>query len=342
MKSLNFKYIIDAIVRKHKKQYAIVLAVVFVVSAVYIFSLPRYYKTQVQILPELSSESGISLPGNLSSLASLAGISTNLGGEDAINPDIYPDIFNSTTFILSLFDIQVKPDPHTTVSYYDYLTKGQKEPWWGKLFAFAKEDKKDTVTVINPNYLTKEQTAIVKAVKGNLKCAINKRTGMITLTTQAQDAAVSAQLADSIMAELQAYIIRYRTTKARGDLNYVTKLCEEAKAEYLAAQKAYAEYADANQELVLNTYRITSERLENEMQLAYNTYSQFAQQKQLAQAKLQERMPAFTVIQDSVIPIRPAGPKRTMFVFFALFFTTVVLTCYFAYAEIKLYFQQQE
>ena len=137
MKSLNFKYIIDAIVRKTLDR-VFVLAVVFVVSAVYIFSLPRYYKTQVQILPELSSESGISLPGNLSSLASLAGISTNLGGEDAINPDIYPDIFNSTTFILSLLDIQVKPDPHTTVSYYDYLTKGQKEPWWGETFRLCK------------------------------------------------------------------------------------------------------------------------------------------------------------------------------------------------------------
>ncbi len=336
-KEINFKFLIDTVIKKHKKQYLIILAAAFVISAIYAFSLPRYYKTEVQIIPEASTEGGMSLPSNLSSLASIAGINTRGSSEDAINPDIYPDIFNSTTFILDLFDIKVQPSRSPAVTYYDYLTKGQKVPWWGKLFASKQKNIKEKP--VNPGFLTKEQDLIVKAVKGNINCIINKKTGMIALTAQAQDPEVSAQLADSIMAKLQEYIIRYRTTKARRDLEYINGLYEKAKKDYLAAQKAYAEFSDANQELVLTTYKMTSERLENEMQLAYNTYSQMAQQLQVSQAKLQERTPAFTVIQSSVVPLRPAGPKRTFIVFFTLFFTTVILSCCFSYSEIKKLYQ---
>ncbi len=332
-KEINLKTIIDSIVRKHWKQYAVVLSIVFTISTIYIFSLPRYYKTEVQIIPETSSTGGISLPSGLSSIASIAGISTGGGGEDAINPDIYPDIFNSTTFIVDLLSITVHPSDAKPVSYFKYLTEGQRKPWWAALF--PSKEKKAVSDTINPNYLTKEQDAIIKNISSNISCIINKKTGMISLSAQAQDPVVSAELADSVMAKLQEYIIKYRTTKARRDLQYVNKLYEEAKTKYLSAQKAYADFSDANQDLVLNQYRMTSERLENEMQLAYNAYSQMAQQLQLAQAKLQERIPAFTVIQDSVVPLRPAGPKRTIFVFFALFFTTVVITCYFLYKEIK-------
>ena len=56
-------------------------------------------------------------------------------------------------------------------------------------------------------------------------------------------------------------------------------------------------------------------KIENEMQLAYNGYSQSVTQLQLAQAKVQERMPAFTVLQQANVPIKPSAPKRMIFVF---------------------------
>ena len=66
-----------------------------------LFSLPRYYSATIQVIPE-SSEGGVSLPKNIAELSSLAGFSMNANnGKDAINPDIYPDIFNSTNFIIN-------------------------------------------------------------------------------------------------------------------------------------------------------------------------------------------------------------------------------------------------
>ena len=37
-------------------------------------------------------------------------------------------------------------------------------------------------------------------------------------------------------------------------------------------------------------------------------------QYQAAKAKVQERTPAFTVIQGAAVPLKAAGPRRTIFV----------------------------
>ena len=67
------------------------------------------------------------------------------------------------------------------------------------------------------------------------------------------------------------------------------------------------------------------------MQLKYNTYTTLMTQYQAAKAKVQERTPAFTLVQGAAVPIKPAGPKRMIFVIgmcvLAVFGTS--LYCYF-------------
>ena len=134
-----------------------------------------------------------------------------------------------------------------------------------------------------------------------------------------QDPLVCATIADTARVRLQQFIIKYRTNKARIDLDYTKKLHVEAKKQYDRARRAYAAYSDANQGLVLESYKSRLEDLENEMQLMYNNYQQVSMQLQLARAKLQERTPAFTTLQSASVPLKPAGPKRMIFVMFWMF-----------------------
>ena len=71
-----------------------------------------------------------------------------------------------------------------------------------------------------------------------------------------------------------------------------------------------------------SSFRMKEQALENELQLAFNQYSQLKQQVQLAEAKVMERTPAFTVIQNATVPTRPTGPKRmfTVLAFLVLCF----------------------
>mgnify|MGYP000649518542 CR=1 FL=1 len=128
--------------------------------------------------------------------------------------------------------------------------------------------------------------------------------------------------------ELQDFIIEYRTKKAKTELERMQKLQKDAYATYMSKQREYNSTADANLDVVLQSYRSQQTSLENDMQLAYNVYSQLSQQVQLARAKVLERTPAFTTIQNATVPIQPAGPRRTFIVLGFMVVAFILTTVY--------------
>lgn len=295
--------------------YALVSAAVGVVVA---FSIPKEYTAKVLLAPETSS----SMTSNISSLASMVGL--NLGDKmsgDAIYPEIYPELITSMDFLTQLFPMQVTTkDGKIKTTYYDYIATKQKVAWWlypiawvKKLMPRPQETATDTVAVSFPRQfieLTQNEYEVAMVMSSSIKCNVDKKTSVISITTTAQDPLVAATLADSVKNKLQTFITRYRTNKARNDLAYMQKLFEEAKVQYAKARQNYGAYSDANQELILASYRTKQEDLENEMQLQYNIYTQVMQQLQMAKAKVQEKTPAFTVVQSAVIPIRKSNTPR--------------------------------
>ena len=119
-------------------------------------------------------------------------------------------------------------------------------------------------------------------------------------------------MANATCKKLQEFIINYRTNKAKIDYEYYKKLCAEAKTKYERARQLYASYSDANMDMMLESYKSRTEDLENDMQLKYNIYTAMNTQMQMAQAKLQEATPAFSMIQSATVPYKPAGPKRVI------------------------------
>ena len=76
-----------------------------------------------------------------------------------------------------------------------------------------------------------------------------------------------------------------------------------------------------NQNISLRSVQTRQERLQNEMNLAYNLYNQTAQQLQLAKAKVQENTPVYTIVQAATVPLKASKPSKLMilvgFVFLA-------------------------
>ena len=240
---------------------------------------------------------------------------------------MYPDICASNDFVIPLWNMAVRTEDHSlNTTLYDYLAHHQKNTWWnvGLYWAthlFSKEDadteagaSSDPSIDVNPFHLSKEQDHVAGAIKNMIKCSIDKKTDVITITVSAQDPLVAATVADSVQHALQAFITDYRTTKARQDLEYMEKLFDEARTEYEQARLRYTSYADSNNELILEAYKAKQEDLENDMQLRYNIYSQMAQRLELAKAKVQEETPAFSVIQSATVPLKKSKPKRSMII----------------------------
>ena len=300
-----------------KKLFVKTLPIAFVVSYLYILGFPRYYSTDIKLAPELG---GTSMSSTLGSLASSFGFDLdNLQSNDAITPLLYPDLMEDNGFVAELFNIPVKSiDGDIDTTYYQYLKKHQKHAWWKYPIAaiknlFKKEDKGHSLQ-FNPYNLSKEQDKLANLIRSKITLSVDKKDGVITIATEAQDPFICKTLADSVRQKLQQFITSYRTNKARTDLEYYKKLTAEAKHIYERARQVYGSYSDANAGVILESYRAKRNDLENDMQLKYNTYTALNNQLQAAKAKVQERTPAFTVIKGADVPVKPSKPKRVIFV----------------------------
>lgn len=318
-----------------RKIYYIVLPIVFILSCAYILCIPRTYSSNLSLVPELSNNSN--LGGTIGSLASSFGIDIgNMETSDAINPMLYPDLMEDNGFVTGLFNIKVATaDGNVKCSYYDYLTKHQEHPFWTKginsiknLFAKEEEVKANGGTQMNPYMLSKKQDGVASAIRKSISISIDKKTAVITISTEAQDPLICKTLADSVKERLQVYITNYRTRKARVDEQYYKTLMTEAKHEYEKARQRYGSYADANTDVQLASLQSKQDDMENDMQLNYNAYSAMVTQYQAAKAKVQERTPAFTVVKGAAVPIKPSGPKRLIFVIGMCFVATLILSLY--------------
>lgn len=297
-------------------KFIVVSAIIGVIVA---FSTPKEYTAEVILAPELSS-GGIGMSSNLADLASNFGINLNKKSSmDAIYPELYPDIFSSKDFVLSLFNVPVRlKEDSTERTYLDHLLKDTKVPFWTypKTWLIGLFKKPEIPgkgkSAKDPYRLSKVDSEICEGISRSMTCLIDKKTSEITITVKDQDPMVAAIMADTLQHRLQGYITEYRTRKARVDFEYYKKMTADSKRRYERAQQIYASFSDSNSELQLQSFKSKEEQLENEMQLQYNVYNQMATQMKAAEAKIQERTPAFTVIQNAYMPVKPSSRPRVV------------------------------
>lgn len=321
-----------------------VWAITFVLACIYIFPKPRYYDASEMLAPEVVD---LSSSGGLGALANNFGLNLDLGmNQDAIYPVLYPDLIQSKQFLVSLFGVKVKTlDGKVECDLHTYLLKHQKDAFYNYPKAWLNEKIKEWKAPnkpaskadgqINPFILSERDMMLTEVLESMISCSVNKKTDVVTISVRSQDPLVSATLADSVCQRLQAAITDYRTSKARTDVVYYTKIVEEAKADYDSSVVKYSKYCDTHENVLLQSYASERDKLENEMTMRFSTYQAIQAQLQAAKAKLQERTPAFTILQCSTVPIRPAGPKRMIFVIAMLFLSTVCTTLYVGKSEFK-------
>lgn len=303
-------------------KWGIIAAVIGVIIA---FGIPKEYTSSAVMAPEIASKSG---SGNLSSLASLAGINLgSMSNTDAMYPELYPQIVSSRPFMIEMFNLPVsftdKKNGTVETDLYDYMVNYTKSPWWSAILKAPmkalgwlmglfseKVEKVEGHDSVDPYHLTKEQSSVLKALNESISVSVDKKTYMISLGVVSQNPKVAADIASAIIERLQNYVVNYRTEKSRHDLEYYETLYADAQKDYYAAQQKYARYVDANQGVVRQSVLIEGERLQNEANLAYELYNQTAQQVQVAKAKVQQETPVVTVIQPPTIPLVKTKPSK--------------------------------
>ena len=303
-----------------KRQLAIAFAASAVVGVIVAFATPKAYTAEVILAPEVAA-GGVNISESLSDMASSFGIDLGMKSSiDAIYPEIYPLVFASNNFILELFDVKVTlQETNVTKTYRQHIEQDAPIPFWQypsvwMARLFTKPAEKAVGSGIDIFHLTKQEEGIVKAIRTNIACLVDKKTNVITINVTDFDRQVAAIVADTLQNRLQEYIIAYRTKKANHDLNYYTKLAKDSKEEYVEAQRKYTSYCDAHMGNALASVEARRVELENEMQAKFNIYTQMNAQVQQCKAKVQENTPVFTLIQTPTVPNRASSMPRSFIV----------------------------
>jgi uncharacterized protein involved in exopolysaccharide biosynthesis len=307
----------------------------FIVSLIIAFSIPKEYTSIITIAPELPvGENG--LAGSLGSLAQMAGVNIGgLSGNEALYPDLYPQIVSSTPFLVDMLSVNVQSlDGSINTNLYDYLENNQKSAWWDYPIIYLKrifksEDKRDfkSINDIDSKKLDRKQLILLDGFASKLDVKLDKTTSLIYVSATMQDPFIASTVAEAVTTNLVNYLNEYYTVKERGNIKYLEQLYSDALSKYELAQHNYSQYTDSHQVPFLTSVKSKQLDLENEMQFAYTLRTQVAQQLEAAKAKLQENKPVISIIQPPISPFKASSPNKIIlvitFVFFAFFGTSL-------------------
>jgi uncharacterized protein involved in exopolysaccharide biosynthesis len=308
-----------------------------IIGVIVAISIPKQYTVEVTLSPEMGNNKG----GGLSGLAaSFLGSGVSMGdGTDALNASLSADIVSSTPFLLELSNMKVPVSGSEEISLSSYLDE-ESSPWWSYVIGFPGmviggvkslfiEDEDESIFSDKASQgtieLSKKESQKIESLKKKIVASVDKKTSMTSVAVTLQSPKVAAVVADSVVKKLQEYIIDYRTSKSKEDCLYLEKLFKERQQEYYEAQRKYADYMDSHDNIILQSVRTEQERLQNDMSLAYQIYSQVAGQLQVARAKVQEEKPVFAVVEPAVVPLYPSGTSRKVYVLVFVFLSVCIV-----------------
>jgi capsular polysaccharide biosynthesis protein len=306
-------------IKTSKLRIATHCGIAVILGLVIAFSIPKEYTADKMLAPEQQQE-GIS--GGLGNLANMAGLNLS-NSTDAIVPDLYPSVVESNDFIVNLLYTDVTTIEGDTMTYLTYLREHTNSPWWSvigkglrKIIGFFttsnEEANINSSARIDPTKMSRAEDDIVGFARSNISCSISQLNNTINISVRAQDPNVAKIMADEVTDNLQNFIILYRTSKVRGDYEYYKTIAETAYMKYLDAEKQYAQFCDSHSNATKQTYLSERDRLANDVQITLMSYTQMKQQEQMAEAKVRERTPAFTVIKQASVPNRHSSPRKVL------------------------------
>ncbi len=345
--SINFGEIYQ-VLKKYKISIAFISFIFTVLGALYSLTLNNEYVSEVKILPEIDSKgggSGGSL-GGLSSLAGLAGVnlSGSMAGNDAIQPAMYPEIVQSIPFLQELAKSKIynpkkkrlqeiseyiaEDNSNAPIKLTDSKPKVEKELEYIRL---PKGAISSEMINLNP-----KETKILLVLKNSIVIDVDKKTNLIKITSTALNPVIAANLSDLVLRQLTRYIIRYRTEKVRKELNFITKRQAEARKHYDQALFTLSNYKDQNRNVFLNVAKDQGKKLQYEVDLAFNIYSNLTSQLTETNIKLQKETPVFKVLAPAQVPLQRTSPKRSLITLGSLFLGLFVSLIYVFFKSVNL------
>jgi uncharacterized protein involved in exopolysaccharide biosynthesis len=305
-----------------RKWTILIVTIIATLLGVFIaINTPNEYVSQVQILPELESKDAAGGLSKFKSLAGLAGVDlSSLSSSEAVRPDLYPNILQSTPFLMDVMAMKIYAYKYKqTLAMSRFLAENNKQELATKIFGESNDD--DDMPNINPKTvpsetirLDKKQDKLIKDLQKRIGATLDKKSGVISISVKMQDPVVAATIVKYSQDYLTQYVVKYRTEKTKNDIIFLNDRLSEAKRRYDNALYAYSSYQDRNKSLFLNIAKDEGKKMQYEVDLSYNLYAELAKQLEEAKIKVHRETPIFKVLEPAQIPVKKSEPKRSLMV----------------------------
>ena len=286
----------------------------------------NYYTASTTIVPVTQGES---VGGNLSGLASLAGI--NLGGASSsggeISPALYPEVVTSIPFKLELLNTKLKVNSQDTLVTYKQYYQEFYNPGFlagvkkytiglpGLIISSLKNEPKEILANKNSNTiinLTKEDFELIEQLDQQISLNVNDKEGFISLSVTLPEAEASAQLTLKAQELLQQYALNFKTQKSKEQLTYIEQRFAEKKQEFDDKKLKLALFQDQNNAINTAVAKTRLLQLQSDYDLAFTVYTELAKQLETQRLQVKKDTPIFTILKPVTIPNKKAGPKRAL------------------------------
>ena len=259
--------------------------------------------------------------GELRRLASVVGFGgvdlVDTEDTDAIRPDLYPSVLQSTPFMLHLMGQAATTNGVQRTTVASVLTSDGVIGWWQTLFSSKEMPHKQSVVMVGqPVKLAKREQELAEEIGRRVSARLDTRSGVIRISARMPDAHVAAVVAQSAMNYLTDYVTNYRTEKARQDLRFYSLRLNEVRLRYQNAQMTVFRYNDQHKYavVVMQAATMDKQRMDTELSIAQTVYAELSREFERAKLRVQERTPVFTVLEPARVPLELVSPKRAVLV----------------------------
>ncbi len=283
---------------KQRRDIGIITGMVVLGALVYCLLAHPIYRATSTLLPANISQKQMS--SQISGLADMAK-SLGFGSFDENNPlSLYPSILESRLI-------------KTEILHKKFKSRKFKEPQ--PLYAIMGIKGKNQASIDHEGFL---------ALSKNTSVGLDRKTGIITLTVEAYEPQLAADITNAFIDELKEYNSKLRTKHTRQNRIFIEGRLNETKQQLTAAENKLKIFRESNKRIT-NSPELQMElgRLLREVRIKEEVYLTLNKQYELAKIDEQKSTPVINILDKAIPPVEKSKPPRRKIILFALLFGIV-------------------
>ncbi len=278
---------------RYRRFISYTVMVVCTLATLWVLLTPNRYVSVSSILPSGQVD-------QMSRLKSLAGLSVSAGaGENS--SELFPVILRSQTI---------------------------REAVLAEKYSFTHNGKDMSMTLYE--YFDQDDPDLARIKLKNItSVSIGKKTGVITLTVETENAELSQTISGEYLKQLEQYNLHNRKSLAGENADYLGDQIELTRVELEQAEDRLQEFQQANSDWAGSsdpeTIKMLS-RLQREVTVKSQTYLYLMQEYEVTKFDAKKDVPIVRILDYPSRPTIKAGPHRKFIVILTVFLTLIGAT----------------